>query len=140
MKLTIALALLACAPIGDSQALKINDGPEKKINAYDTTQLDDLSTAEIDSDVKTQVKAKEEVKAVAKTESDPKVTAESEIDADIDDDQDIDYEQLYAQLDKGDIADLLQDPTELIDALQEGVDSDADAVDAKEDNDMLNEY
>ena len=37
MKLTIALALLACAPIGDSQALKINDSPEKKINAYDTT-------------------------------------------------------------------------------------------------------
>ena len=43
-------------------------------------------------------------------------------------------------MDKGDIADLLQDPTELMDALQEGVDSEEDAVDAKEDTDMLDEY
>ena len=96
MKLTVALALLAC-----TQGVKVNDdAPEKTMHVQDSANINDLAAAKIES------QADEEVDADIDEEADADFDA-----ADIDDDK------LIAELNAGDLHELMDDPMDIFEAL-----------------------
>ena len=129
MKLTVALALLAC-----SQGVQVNEeNPNKRIREHDTTQLGDLSTANIEVHADSDTQAKTEVDAEVDEEVD------EEADADFDD-ADIDDEALVSELEAGDLHEIMNDPMDMFEALQSSTDAEVDEVDQKENQAILKEY